>query len=236
MKIITAADNKFKDIVKLSQIQNSKFKYETTIYSINNSLGFGEEFSLFEFSEMLSKINNQFIPIGRIPYKPHIIKKALESYKTLIGWLDADAFIIKNIDELNNNDYDIAITIRGKEEIKDSSMPILNGYINAGVCFFDYNNNVLNFIDKWINQVYRTRFLSDQEALNILVGEILDMNNLEYNRIYETPNLRIKVLDTKIYNYYYYPKLPPKETKIIHVKNNIRKDPKSLEWFSKDWN
>ena len=254
MKIITAANNKFKDIVVLSSNQNSQIGYKTHIYSIDNSLGFGENFDTKEYNNHFinnysnyQNINlNKFyindknkptsIPIGRLPIKPWVIKKALLDFKENIVWLDADAFCIKPINKVFEQNFDIAFTTRPAVENNNDFYPILNGLINNGVIFLKYTTNTIDFLDQWINEVPKTKFISDQEASN---RAILNYdNNINLNNINSDiflKNIHIKLLSTLEYNYYYYPKLPPEKTKVIHIKNNIRKDNILNDWFYKNW-
>lgn len=255
MKIITAADFKFKDIVNLSINQTKLAGYNTHIYSISNSLGFGEPFDTNEYN--LDLINNlnicqelnlkqyyrklnennelELIPIGRLAYKPYIIRDSLK-YNEFIVWLDADAFIIKDIDEINDNSYDIGITIRPEIERVNCIYPILNGYINAGVLFFNNTENTKNFINEWIKEIPKTKFLSDQEALNRIILKYKP--NYQFNdvgEIFTINNIKIKTFSTREYNWYYYPEEPLENTKIIHIKNNLR-NRDIHHWFIKKWN
>lgn len=258
MQIITAVDNKYLDIVNASAIQNIKSGYNPYIYSIGKNLNLGEEFSLEEYNLHLINnldINNNYnlkqyykidngklelVPIGRLAYKPFIIKKATDTFKNIktIVWLDADAFIIKNIDEINNDDsFDIGITIRDvNNESQKSEYKILNGFTNAGVIFIKNNQKSKEFINHWIDEIPKTKFLSDQEAINRLILKYYSEDIFKnIGSIINIDNIKIKFFSTQNYNWYYYPNLPEKTTKIIHIKNNLRQNNILHEWFNKNW-
>lgn len=236
--IITAASYDYKKIVELSTIQNNKLGYKPTVYDIEKTMNYGIPFYLDDFlKDINEKVFNSKISLGAIPYKPYIIKKALLEYKENITWFDADAFAIKSFDSIYNDDFDIAVTMRGQSE-RYTYAPLLNGLINAGVCFFHNTKNTLDFINLWIKELKNTMYLSDQEALNRLVLRCCELKEDCYNNVYKLGDIKIKILKTDEYNYYYYPILPDKNTKILHLKTNLRNNNEKdmLEWFSRDWN
>jgi hypothetical protein len=234
--IITAASKDYKRILELSTIQNKKLGYNPTIYDIEGTMSIGEVFNLNDFYKKIdaNKLESKDM-VGVIPYKPLIIKSALNKYKQNITWMDADAFAIKNYDKVFNDDFDIAFTMRRQNE-KATPYPLWSGFINAGVIFFKYNANTLKFIDLWIEEINNTMYFSDQEAINRLVLRCSELNESCYGNIFNLDGIKIKILTTDEYNYYYYPKRPDYNTKILHLKTNIRQNNDILNWFEKDWN
>ncbi len=224
-------------MLEMSVNQNKRSGYEPIIYDIEKSMNWGIPFYLDDFfKDITEEIYNNKWALGSIPYKPYIIKEALNNYQSNITWMDSDAYAIKNFNSLFDIDFDIGITIRPKQE-KEVYCPLSNGMSNAGVCFFKYNENTLNFVDLWIKEIKNTIFLSDQEALNRLLLRCCDITNYTYNTIYKLGEIKILILNTEEYNYYHCPFEPNKDTKILHFTRNVRRTYKDniIEMFNRDW-
>ena len=236
--IITAATQSYSKILELSTAQNKKLGYNPYIYNINNTMKYGHQFLISEFLNIFGgdiKINPGLF--GSIPYKPMLIKKSLKLGSENITWMDADAFAIKPFDTVYNDDFDLAVTMREQYE-RGVDVPIFTGLLNAGVCFFKNTRGTEKFLDMWINELWKTMYFSDQEALNRLILQCCTLEEDCYNKIFNLDRIKIKILKTKEYNYYYFPNKPKESTKILHLKGNFRvpnNEALLLEWFTKNW-
>ena len=129
--------------------------------------------------------------------------------------MDADAFCINKIDELEiMEDFDIGMTLRSFSESAKNGLNIKTSYINAGVMFFRPSSKVINFIENWDNYILNSISNSDQYALNSILLEKSDLSTR--NCVINVDGVRIKLFETEIYNWYYWPYPPTTNTKIIH--------------------
>lgn len=233
MQLITAADKKFEGMLQISLKHNKYCGYDTVIYDLNNTLGYGNPFfihpSYLRRNTILEKKD------GKSPFKPEIIKHACTTYKNekTIVWLDADAFVIRKFDEIDAmNDFDIGVTMRTPEE----SNKVYNewaGYINAGVMFFKPSDKILKFLDLWQEESLKSEFNSDQHAINKILLRYSDLSNR--NCIIFADDIRVKIFMTETYNFYYWPFEPSINTKIIHLKEH-RNIPECMNtWGNKYW-
>lgn len=226
MTIVSAANSKYKQIILDSIEKTKKAGYSTSVYSIDNSLGFGQSFLTKDFLNDLAKSPRRSFNgfFGRIIYKPYIIEQALREKNDFIVWLDADAYIVKNIDEVKSNEYDVGFTLRRYSERALSPIPIWSGFINAGVCFFNNTEKTKEFISLWKRKLFDTDNFSDQEAINRILLNSCDFSYDCYNKIFEVDGIKIKIFKTDEYNFYYNEPVG-ENVKIIHLRNsNCKKD------------
>ena len=230
MKVISAANGAYKEIIELSTEQNKKRGYEPHIYDLGG-LGHGEPFDptpSFEYTKDRT--------FSKSPFKPFIIKKALEDFRETVVWLDADAMAIRKFDDAISDDYDIGVCMRRQSERGGTLYPEYSGYINAGVLFFNYTPKTMEFMDHWIKMLPHTFTQSDQQALVRLCMEATDFK--EYNKVFVHPRFgtRIKVFEGDEYNFYYYPEEPFLKTKIVHLKGEKWLMIKAIrDWGSREW-
>ncbi|GAI99695.1 unnamed protein product, partial [marine sediment metagenome] len=86
-----------------------------------------------------------------------------------IVYLDADLLLLKSIDEIINDNYDIGViqrSIGGKITV----YPKYFGNLCAGVMFFNNTAAAKRFIEVWKLSVMYTN--SDQYSLNLLLGDL----------------------------------------------------------------
>ena len=198
--IVSAADENFKEMVKMTELSSNLLRYKTFIYDLGN-LGYGTPFE----ARISQKAG------AKIPSKPLIIQDALQKVNVndMVLWLDADAIIWDRVDEVYSNNFDIAVTVRKKKD-KENSLPI-----NAGVVFVKKTSNTDILMDKWITAC--NTGISDQVELNRLLNVVSnDIGNVVVRN-----NLRIKVLPCDIYNNFYFKK-NQNHAKIIHYKSKHR--------------
>ena len=149
-------------------------------------------------------------------FKPHIIKKALQDFKEDILWLDADCILRNRVDEMLDN-CDVAVTLRRFDEMKIRD--IYDGYLNAGVMAFRYNEPTIEFIDKWIGQLKNGR--ADQDAIVRLLLAYNDLFNI--GEIFSVNGTKVKILDCDTYNFFYFEdKEAIGKAKIFHIKGHLR--------------
>ena len=114
MKVLTGGNLRFKKMIQDSIKRIKQFGYEPVIYDIGG-LDLGKKMDVNPID--LVRTNEGKTPIA-CRFKPLMIKDCLENTDAneLVLYLDADAFLLQRVDELDINDYDIAVTVR--EEAK----------------------------------------------------------------------------------------------------------------------
>jgi hypothetical protein len=217
MLIVTAADNRQKDILLLSQKNNIKVGYNNIqTYNLDGTLDFGIPFT----RPLECKVNNAF---GKIPEKSLLIKDAIlrNLHEPCITYMDADAFAIRNFDEIEKmDDFDLGVTLRHYNEYSIDNRDWLS-YVNAGVIFIKPSQKLIKFMDRWYEGTLKLNTLSDQHGLNKI---LLENSNMCHRDSYvDIDGIRIKFFPTEIYNWYYWPNSPFQDTKILHLKEHKNK-------------
>ena len=213
MRIITIADKKYEKILQISMYLNSLLPYQRSVYNLNNTLDYGIPF----YNDYKIKDNE-----GKIPYKPLLIEKAIEENpdEKCIAYFDADAFAIRNFDEIEYEDFDVALTLSKPNE-HDGQLKEWWGYINAGVIFIKPSIQTMKFLELWKNTIKISKYNSDQHALNLIL--LKHDNLIERNKTLNIDDIKIKLLETDIYNNYYKNIKENDSIKIVHY-NNPNKD------------
>ena len=214
MKILTAGNKNFKPLILKSLEKIKEFNYESVVYDLGG-LGFGKEFKVDK-----KDFNRPRIQPVPATFKPKIIKDCLSNMKkdrTLV-YLDGDAFLMKNIDEIEYDNYDVGITVRTEHEVKKYKNYRPKGSINSGVIFLRNTKIAMEFIDEWIDKALEEN--SDQISLNSLLGDCVDV--LKYDQTVRKDELKVKLFRTTIYNNYY-PNFDIDKTKIRHLKGSAMK-------------
>lgn len=231
MKIITAADGKYKEMVIASMAMNARQGYQTIVYDLGG-LGFGIPWDVTADMEMIRKQDTPYTGTNmmKAPFKPRIILDALinNPNEDRLAWIDADAYCIDQIHMIMYRKvWDIAVTMRRANENKHSIYPMFDGYINSGVMLLRNNACTRGFIQRWIDALPTAPTLVDQEALNMVLGA---PDLTECNRIYDVGNVKVMVLSTDEYNFYYFPDEPHEYTKVLHFKG--MKDQMQMKYFN----
>ncbi len=198
--VVIAGDKNFKSYVDKGVELTQNLGYPVLIYDLGN-LGYGKEFK----GRVSDEVN------AKIPCKPHIILDALNEieYNQYLVWLDADALIIENIDEIQD-DYDIGVTVRQPKAV-ENALPI-----NAGIVFVKKTDKSIDFIKEWIQ--LSDKDVSDQPPLNKLCSVVCADRGSTVIR----NNTRIKVYPCEIYNNFYFAKKNKPGIKIKHYKSKLR--------------
>lgn len=125
-------------------------------------------------------------------------------------FLDGDAFIINNIDEIIAAEYDIIVTLRPIQEIKEAKKRGDRHDINSGVIYFGkYRLKTVSFIIEWIKEMQLMNLikfpLSEQTGLSEL---ILRHDHSAFSEHGKVINIRLsgqdikcKIVPTDNYNY-----------------------------------
>ena len=195
MKILIAGNKNFKSLILKSLEKIKEFNYEPVVYDLGG-LGFGKEFRVNK-----KDLNRPRLHPLPATFKPKIIKDCLDNIDNdeMLVYLDGDAFLMKNIDEIEYDNYDIGITIRTEYEMKKYKDCMLVGSINAGVIFLRKTKIIMEFVNIWIDKTMEEN--SDQLALNILLGDCVDVS--KYDQVVEKDGLKVKLFRTTVYNNYY---------------------------------
>jgi len=197
--VITAANEKFKDMAEMCMRASEDLGYDTVVYDLGG-LGFGKPFNGRVFDKTSAKI----------PSKPNIIFDALQNVDEddFVVWLDADALLWKPIDEIMG-DYDIGVTVRNPKE-QEHDLPI-----NAGVVFIKKTPSAIKFMKKWIAQCEKAT--SDQTALN----KLLLVKSADIDTVLDRQGAKVRCFACDSYNNFYFKK-PQLRAKIIHYKSKHR--------------
>jgi hypothetical protein len=229
--ILSQADYAFRDRLEFSLSQSEKFGYETVVYDMGG-LGYGRECP--GFLECLDVHHRAAVCM----LKPFMMLDALEKTDETVVYLDADAFLVGNIDEIETDDYDIGVTYKGGEK---------RTYINAGVLFIKNNERAKKFLKTWIEDIKRfdeklrsvdPRQLGDQIFLNDLVFSHVSKGKL-LGRVKDVDGTRVKFFDYRDYNNFNLARKKgrrikplPSNTKIVHLRQS---HPDTLGEVIKQW-
>jgi len=143
--------------------------------------------------------------------RPRFIKKALDDCKDDLAWMDLDCIIKKPLGDVLV-DCDVAVTMRKIEDRNTGHMEKFK-FINSGVMFFKNNEATRKFCDLWQENIKGND--CDQDGLNDL---LLKYSKLEkYDEIIDVEGIKVKILDARIYNFFYFPE-DSSEAKVLHYK------------------
>ena len=198
VKFVTAANRRMaKELNRLEQSAETH-SLDLTVYDLGG-IGHGTPFLIKD---------NTFQTLGyyRTTYTEHpsrSIHKASvvmdfinrQPAGTVIAYLDADTEIIQTIDEIQDQPFDIGLTVHPNDQ-----QPII-GWLNAGVIFFQAGEKARLFIESWLLNIQSIG--NDQEALKQTAKSSTGINITEF--------------PSPIYNFRHVTKNPPPPTaKIVH--------------------
>ncbi|MCX7957119.1 MAG: hypothetical protein N2643_04415 [Endomicrobia bacterium] len=182
-----------------------------------------ENISWFEKKDINSQnINRELI----FCQKPLCLLDAVKNTKeNRVVYLDTDAFLINRIDDVFENNFDVAVTLRRKNEICFEFNNCTA--INAGVIMFNCAEEKKEaFLKEWIKKMSRIKEnLVEQTALTRFISEKLGKDIFDY---YKTGVLDLDggfrvsllVLPCEIYNYNWIEEgIDYNKIKIVHFKS-----------------
>lgn len=199
------------------------YGYETKVFDLG-TLGLGDKYTVEDQSFSENGFYSREVTKGyksKSLFKPDIVKICMDQYDDLVVYLDGDAQLCDEIDEINTSDYDIGVTLRDASEMEgewyESHVDIVK-YVNAGVIFFQPTPLAKEFISKW--DALTSEVGNDQMALNSLTCP--DERPIAGN-VYIVNGVRVKFFPGKVYNYYYFDDGFCKDVKIMHFKGPVRR-------------
>jgi len=212
----------FLGVIKKTIQKAEDLGYTPAVYDLG-SLGIGRLFSVADESFKNKGYYEKEVIKGyksKSLFKPAIVKDCIEEYGDFTAYLDGDAQLCDSIDEIEDDDYDVGVTLRTREEINSDwhqeHFEIVK-YVNAGVIFFNPTQATKKFLDIWHNKTEEVG--NDQKALNQLTCQ--DFYPEEYS-IHKIDGVRIKYFPGEYYNYYYFNERLISGIKIMHFKGDVR--------------
>ncbi len=216
MIIVSLADSNYKTRLLVSIKQSELFGYKTRIYDMGG-LGFGIKYNISEEIKKLSLRKTAKICLS----KPAIMLDALENTDETVIFLDADAFLVDHIDELEEDNYDVGLTYKGGKK---------NTYLNAGVVFLKQNNNAIRFLNMWLDKIRNVKQDKDTIDNPARIGDNYYLNDLIFSYIIKgskikdtvqsIEGIKVKFFDYKTYNNF---RLRtgdiPSYVKIVHLRH-----------------
>jgi hypothetical protein len=137
-------------------------------------------------------------------------------------FLDADAILVNKINELFDQDFDIAVTLRRKHEINFSHNKCQ--VVNSGVVIFGQNHKKRNkFLEEWEKEALNTHeYLKEQTGLTRLIQKYLAKDSFDYFKnvifdFYDT-KLKLLILPCDEYNYNWIEEVIKDKSKINSIK------------------
>ncbi len=218
MRIITGGSTGWESMVLGLSQKASELGYPVTAFNLGGMI-FGVPFEV-DNSELAEFVDR----IPRTTHKARLVLRALEEDEE-ICLMDADAFPIRPLDLSGYDEFDVAVTIRTPSEIGGSKHPKITGYCNSGVMFFRRSQPCEKWLQQWDEMMKKLG--NDQWAINELTGFRLgwmdDDWKVAYNRVYEIDGVKVLLLPTWEWNYYYFNREPGEKVKVLHFKGSYRK-------------
>jgi hypothetical protein len=208
--IVTAGDEKFLELIRANVSQTRKFGYEPFVWDLGE-LGFGHKYtgygsvvekyddSLPETAIVKVKGQNKTNRKSLGNFKPFCILEAMEKLHEdweWMMWLDADAFIVKNIDEMFTGGHDAGITLRHSLSRKPSSR-----FLNSGVVVVKNSYGGWKFIERWCHEQSKPDCIVDQGGLhNVFYNWGMSLVPEQAGEVVSLQGIQIKCFPWKIYN------------------------------------
>lgn len=176
MKILYAADGKFRELFEYSLARTKALGYDCKVYDLGG-LGTGEVWEPRPADERQLRF-----------WKPRYMQKALASSEEPICWLDSDSFLLDRIDEIGE-DCDVAVPLLPK------------GKVAASPIWFNKTDAASGFLKEYIaaaNQAPR----GDMYGLRWLFGPTkwsLDLVRRNVAPVIKIGGARVRLLDSAIY-------------------------------------
>lgn len=166
-------------------------------------------------------------------FKPSVIWRAMIQHADEgdpVAWIDADAVLVRPLDELTAMPFDVAVTLREPHML--GPKPGINSpateYLNAGVVFFRCSCAAFRIVDRWVRLAKERG--NDQWALSDLVGACdwggpwgLEQWRQAYDTVVPRLGARVKILAgcADGWNTWYFQPVA-ENAKILHFKGALR--------------
>jgi len=219
----------FSAVIRETVQKANECGYTPVVYDLG-ALGMGEPFHVGDESFAKKGYYEKEVITGyrsKSLFKPEMVKKCINENNEPTVYLDGDAKLCENIDEILSDDYDVGVTLRDPFELESEwhqeHIDIVK-YVNAGVIFFNPTPATKTFLDTW--EKLTDELGNDQMALNKLtcpdfypdIDSILTLNGV-----------RVKYFPGKKYNFYYFDEGLEPGIKIMHFKGPVRR------YYPFDW-
>jgi len=212
----------FRGVIHETIKKAKEFGYKPVVYDLG-SLGMGKRFHIKDELFGAKGYYKKEVKKGyksKSLFKPEIVKICMEEYNDFTVYLDGDAQLCANIDDIVDDDYDIGVTLRDPSELAgawyEEHFDIVK-YVNAGVIFFKPTPAAKKFLNVW--HVITESIGNDQQVLNKLTCP--DTYPKPYS-IMTINEIRIKYFPCMQYNYYYFERGLAPNIKIMHFKGPVR--------------
>lgn len=216
LHVVTCVDRNFEKYAEnLKKICKNLQSVRLWVYDIGlqkETLGVAD-YKVFATENYAARDSNKQIVTN---HKPIIIKHFLEKHQAPCLYIDADCIFTGELCPAFGEGVDIGVTPRALREQK--AQILQNGLINAGVLYFNYSDDVLNFIQKWAESC-ADGMVSDQRALSHILSEKIDLVDGGQDQFYD--DMKIRLLDPDVYN-----DVTCKTGKIFHCKSVARRKSK----------
>lgn len=226
--IVTAATHEVQELLDISTTRNRALGHKVIVYGLDDEVK-GADIRFEVAPEFKKQLHPPHVfeeyQVGKSPWKPQVIADAMVLFNRPFVWMDADAFAVKRFDEVWENEFDIAVTLKRQCERTATAHPNIYGYLNAGVIFVCPTPEAFHLCSMWHAYTCAKRVTesqSDQEALNRLLIEGSSMESDSYNTTVQLPACKIRILRTDDYNWSYFNEPLPETTKILHFKTDVR--------------
>ena len=214
LTIITAGTGEYAPMIRRTMENAARFGYKVLPFDLGG-LGFGERFD----------VTRADFKLGVVPpatFKPRLIKHAISNSEPgLFAWLDGDAVLVGDVEELESAPFDVAVTLREDEQI-GKTHPWTN-YLNSGVLFLRSGVRTGAFLDAWESKTLELP--TDQGALNEVVGPGWTDAQWSASRgtLWQSPcGAYVHILDCYRWNFWHWPQKPPDDVKVLHYKSGVR--------------
>lgn len=126
---------------------------------------------------------------------------------------DIDLMFLKSIEDIENYDFDIAITVREHKH-----------YYNSGIWFFNPNDRSRKFVQRWIDE--KLKVMNNTEKYKELILKHGGMNQASLSLAIDELKDKVKIIELPCQEWNAtqseWEKVD-KNTRVVHIKSNLRK-------------
>lgn len=164
--------------------------------------------------------------------KPQCILDCAERVEENLFFIDGDAVILNQIDDLFDLDFDVGVTLRPKIETALKEREGKERFLNAGIIFFKCGSELIeHFVTEWLDVINSKKSfgLREQRSLTHLVQKADPDPTDNYYRTgtlaLDSPDTTVITLPCEKYNYYWIDNgFDVGLQKILHFKDGLHND------------